>query len=249
VTPAAARPPDGDPGRGGLEVELKLAASDGQPLRLLRRRRRLGPATLGRALSYDELDRYLDTADRALATARWACRLRERQGRAIVSLKGPRRDAGGSALAVGSSLHARPEVEGPAGDAGRSGSPITTDQLPPSAARDFLANLVGDRALLERFALGQRRTERDVRVADRLVGILSLDRVDVLADGRPVGRLWAVELELAGDPGADADPAPALVAALGDALAAVPGLSPDHRTKLEHALELIGTPLPARPRR
>lgn len=247
MTPGSASRED-PPQHAELEVELKLAATDGRPLRVLRRRRRLGPATLGDPDSFDELDRYLDTENHALASVRWACRLRERRGTAILSLKGPRRPAGGDPLAAAGFLHARPEVEGTAGNVGPAGSPVAIDALPPSPARNLLVSLVGDRPLLERLALRQRRTEREVRVTDRRVGVLSLDRVDVLANGRRAWRLWAVELELAGDPGADAGAAPGLVEALSDALTSVPGLSPDRRSKLEHALELIGASGPPRPR-
>ena len=37
----------------------------------------------------DEVDRYLDTDDGRLAAARWACRLRSREGATRISLKGP----------------------------------------------------------------------------------------------------------------------------------------------------------------
>ena len=65
------------------------------------------PARSG-AGKVDEVDRYLDTVDLRLATARWACRLRTREGRTIVSLKGP------CGTCSGDALHLRGEVEGPA---------------------------------------------------------------------------------------------------------------------------------------
>ena len=170
-----------------------------------------------------ELDRYLDTADLRLAAARWACRLRSREGRTIVSLKGPAEHAPGDLL------HRRPELEGPA-DAG-----LQPERWPPSAARDRLVELTGGGALVERFSLAQERTERAVRVDAGQIGELSLDRVRVVHLQVEVGRMLVVELEL--DPGAlgaGLDPGP-----LALALGRVAGLVPDPASKLERALALL----------
>ncbi len=209
----------------GDELELKLLAGDDRPLQELAARRTLGPASLGDLSVTGELDRYLDTADGRLGEARWACRLRTRDGRTIVSLKGPSRRATGT----DASLHQRPEREGPANDR------LDPAAWPPSGATELLRALSGDAPLVERLALRQERGERAVRVGDAHVGTLSLDRVDVLHRGDPVGRLFVVELELAGDAARD----PSLIARLSDALAAVDGLSPDPASKLEHALALV----------
>jgi len=211
------------------EVELKLGAADAGPLDVLARLDRLGPASLGPPGTASETDVYLDTRDGRLATARWACRLRSRGGRTIVSLKGPATATGGG---PGQILHRRPEVEGPA-----TAEPRPSD-WPPSEARDRLAALTGGAQLVERFSLRQERTERSVHRAGAPVGILSLDRVEILHDGRSAGRLFAVELELA--PG-EADDA-SLVGDLATALTAISGLHPDPRTKLEHALAIIAPP-------
>ena len=210
-----------------LELELKYRADDPAPLRALAAVGLLGPVTLGPASVADELDRYLDTADLRLAAARWACRLRTRGGRTTLSLKGPPRHEPQDAL------HRRPEVEGPAGPGSDPGT------WPPSPARDLLASLAGGPAsqlsLVERFTLEQRRTERTVLAGGRRIGLLSLDEVAVLRDGKARGTLLMVELEfVAGEP-----QDPRLVAELGATLAAVGGLQPDPHTKLEHALTLL----------
>jgi len=211
-----------------IELELKYRADDVAPLRALRDVDSLGPVALGPASVADELDRYLDTADLRLAAARWACRLRTRDVRTTLSLKGPSRHDPGDAL------HRRPEVEGPAGPGTDPG------RWPPSPARDLLASLAGGSAsqisLVERFTLEQRRTERTVLAGGRRIGLMSLDEVTVLRDSKARGTLLMVELEfVAGEP-----PDPRLVAELGAALAVVVGLQPDPHTKLEHALKLLG---------
>lgn len=208
---------------GRVEAELKYAAADERPLRALEAAARLGPATLGQARTVAELDRYLDTADLRLAAARWACRLRTREGRTIVSLKGPAEHR------PGDPLHLRPEVEGPAGPGPEPSA------WPPSPARGRLLALTGSEPLLERFRLAQERTERSVNLDGRRVGGLSLDRAQVMHAGVNVGRMLVVELEL--DPealegGLDSEP-------LARGLAQVEGLAPDPSSKLERALAMV----------
>jgi len=208
---------------GRIEAELKFWADDDRPLRGLATVAALGPAQLGPARVVDEVDRYLDTVDLRLAAARWACRLRTREGRTIVSLKGPAEHAPGDAL------HLREEVEGPA-------SP-SSDALdwPPSPARALLLRMTGGESLVERFSLEQERTERVVSLDGARVGLLSLDRGRVLHSGIDIGRLAVVELEL--DPGA-------LEAGLDHGLLATSlsetrGLVADPSSKFERALALL----------
>ncbi|MEO6058576.1 MAG: CYTH domain-containing protein [Candidatus Limnocylindria bacterium] len=211
-----------------LELELKYLALDPAPLRALAAVSSLGPARLGPVSVADELDRYLDTPDLRLATARWACRVRTRGGRTKLSLKGP------AAHRPQDALHRRPEVEGPAGPG------LDPGTWPPSPARDLLASLAdgppSQLSLVERFSLGQRRTERAVFAGHRQVGLLSLDEVTVLRDGAARGTLFMVELELRADEAPDLR----LVADLDAGLAAVVGLQRDPHTKLEHALLILG---------
>lgn len=207
----------------GTEVEAKLIADGPEPLAELSARSWLGPVTLGPARTFDEVDRYLDTDDGRLAAEQWACRLRNRDGALKVSLKGPAQD---SAFAW---IHRRPELEGPA-----------TERLDPAAwpasrARTLLESLAAGRPLRERLRLVQQRTEREVLMEGRRVGTLSLDTVEPEAEGRRRGVLHVVELELRDDAGHDEH----LLAQIRDALLAVPHLTPDPHTKLEHALAMI----------
>jgi inorganic triphosphatase YgiF len=182
-------------------------------------------AGLGQPRTFDEVDTYLDTADGALATARWACRLRERDGRITASLKGPP-----EAPPSSDGIHRRPEVEGPAA---ASHDPA---QWPPSPARDLVDDLRRGDPLVERLSLRQVRTERAVTVTGATLATLSLDTVTVHRHGAVHGRFHVVELELA----AGSAEQEVELAELARAVGAEPGLRPDHLSKLEHALELIG---------
>ena len=205
------------------EVEAKFIAADPTALAALASAPSLAFATLGPPRVVPETDRYLDTRQGALAAARWACRLRVRDGVTRVSLKGPAEETDSAWH------HRRPEVEGPA-----TASMRPTD-WPESDARRMLAELAGEAELVEQFELRQARTERPAVVGGERVATLSLDGVDVLEGGQKLGRLLVVELELASDEALPAD----RFEALAGELAARPGLRPDPRTKLEHALEML----------
>lgn len=204
------------------EVEAKFLADDAGVLERLTGMPSIGGATLGTPRSFAEVDRYLDTRDRRLGAARWACRLRTRDQDVLVSLKGPREEGPGN-------LHRRPEVEGPAADT------LDTEAWPQSDARDLLRRLAAGHPLEERFRLVQRRTERAVSMAAAFVGTLTLDEVEIVHGGRSAGQLHVVELEAA----TNDVPTIATVERLFTALAAIRGLRPDERSKLDHALAAI----------
>ena len=206
-----------------IESELKLRADGEAPLAELAVLGTLGPASLGGPRTIDELDRYLDTTGLRLANHGWACRLRSREGSTTVSLKGPPEHLAGAAL------HRRPELNGPAAP----GTDPT--EWPPSEARAQLLGMTGAEPLAERFALAQKRTEREVRLGGERAGTLSLDRIRVMHRGVELGRLHVVELEF--------DPLRALtsleIEPLSLALQAIAGLRLDPLSKFDHALRMI----------
>lgn len=207
------------------EVEAKFLADGPGPLDELARASTIGIATLGDPATVDEVDVYLDTADGRVGAAHWACRLRDRGDGFRISLKGPAEHGGGAGW-----LHRRPEVEG---NATSSFDPV---DWPAGEARDLARLLSGGAPLVERFRLRQRRTERSVGVEGEHLGTLSLDVATVARGEEPLGVLHVVELELASDDDPDAA---RRLEDLAAALAGVPGLRADPRTKLEHALELL----------
>ena len=206
------------------EVEAKFRAESAEPLIELSARPRLGRALLGIPRTVDEVDRYLDTDDGRLAAARWACRLRTREGATRISLKGP------PTAAVTGWQHRRREVEGPATDT------IEPDDWPASSALELLTQLRGGRPLIERLRLYQARTERAVTLADGAsIATLTMDRVRMTAAGADLGRLFMVELEL----DASSEAGEAELDGLAAELEATDGLLAEPRSKLEHALERL----------
>lgn len=212
------------------EVEAKFRADGPGPLEALAVAENLGRAALGAGRTVDETDRYLDTDDGRLAASLWACRLRSREGTTRISLKGPQREN----PTIESWHHRRPEVEGPATDE------IAPASWPPSEARDLLESLAAGGALAERLRVQQRRTERAVTLdgAGGPIGTITLDHVRLAAGAIDLGELFVVELEL--DPASERGEAE--LHGLADALAAVPGLVAEPRTKLEHALHRLHGP-------
>ena len=203
------------------EVEAKFRAESAEPLTELAIRPRLGRALLGLARTVDEVDRYLDTEDGRLAAARWACRLRSREGVTRISLKGPPVDP-----ATGWH-HRRPEVEGPATNV------IEPEGWPASPALELLDRLRNGRPLVERLRLYQARTERAVTLASGdSVGTLTMDLVRMAVDGTDLGTLFMVELELDASSGSGEAELDRLAAEL----EATDGLVAEPRSKLEHAL-------------
>ncbi|MBA2314943.1 MAG: CHAD domain-containing protein [Chloroflexi bacterium] len=161
-------------------------------------------------------DRYVDTADGALARGKFAARLRRSAKGTIVSVKstGRRRSAGGA--------HRREELEGPA-------DPVMPPRdWPASEARSLVLELCGDRPLTELVTVRQERRRRKLRDGDTTLE-LSLDDVEVVAAGQVVDRWLELEIELVR--GDDAG-----IEAVAAALAPDPELAPARRSKLQSAL-------------
>jgi CHAD domain-containing protein len=128
-------------------------------------------------------DRYLDTADGALARAGFAARLRQTAKNTTVSVKArARRDGTGA-------IHRREELEGPAD---RTAGPR---DWPASAARSLILEQCGDAPLVELVTIRQLRRQRKLQLDDTIVEI-SLDEVDAVARSRVVERFVELEVEL-----------------------------------------------------
>ena len=164
-------------------------------------------------------DRYVDTADGALARAGFAVRLRQTGKRTIVSVKSMNRTNGS-----GGSTR-REELEGPADR--------TTGALewPASDARSLVLELAGDAPLVELVTIRQLRRKRIVRDGDTRVE-LSLDEVDVVARSEVVDRFVELEAELV--KGNESR-----LARLAEVFLADPALTPSTRSKLEAGMAAI----------
>ena len=201
-----------------MEVELKYRVGDLAAAERVLAAERLGPFTgaSGGARATQLEDRYVDTADGALARAGFAVRLRQGGGDTIVTVKSVAHTDG-----PGGSF-SREELEGPAD---RVAPPI---DWPASDARALVMEHAGDAPLVERVTIRQLRRVRQLKSAATRVE-LSLDEVDVVTRGRVVDRFVELEAELKkGDQGD--------LAALGEAIDSESGLERATISKLDAAL-------------
>jgi CHAD domain-containing protein len=164
-------------------------------------------------------DRYLDTADGAMARAGFACRLRQTAKGTTVSVKSTARRPDGSGF------HRREELEGPAD---RTAGPR---DWPPSDARSLILEQCGDAPLVELVTIRQLRRKRHLQAGETVVE-LSLDEVDAVARSRVVERFVELEVELVqGDE--------SQLAGMDALLADDPALAASTGSKLESALAAV----------
>lgn len=171
-------------------------------------------------------DVYLDTTNRALLSAGYACRRREREGALVITLK--------SVAPPQDEVHRREELEVTIpGD-------VAPGAWPDSPAREKVLGLIGEKPLEELFRLSQTRFVRPVVEGDRLVASASLDEVSVDAGGAM--RQWReLEVELAST-GTEMD-----LASISVLLRATPGLRPSAVSKFETALDAVSRTRSQRP--
>jgi CHAD domain-containing protein/adenylate cyclase class IV len=164
-------------------------------------------------------DRYIDTANGALARAGFAARLRQTAKTTTVGVKSSARRIGDG------NVHRREELEGPAD---RTAHPR---DWPPSDARSLILEQCGDAPLVEVVTIRQLRRKRILERNGTAVE-LSLDEVDAVSRSRVVGRFVELEVELVrGDE--------AGLAEIDRALASDKGLAPATTSKLQSALRAV----------
>src|SRR5262249_38157846 len=174
-TPAAPRP---------VEVELKYRLRDeaaGDRYLLADELAGFHPISPVRSTQME--DRYLDTADGALARAGFAARLRQTATGTTVSVKSLGRRKGNGPP------HRGEELEGPAD---RTAGPR---DWPHSDARSLILEQCGDAPLVELVTIRQLRRKRKLQLDDTVVEV-SLDEVDAVARSRVVDRFVELEIEL-----------------------------------------------------
>lgn len=205
-----------------VEVELKYRVDDLAAAERYLVAEQIGSFSGGSAARASQFeDRYVDTADGAMARAGFAVRLRRSGRDTAVSIKALERTEGS-----GGSVR-REELEGPAD---RTAGPL---EWPASDARSLVLELAGDAPLVELVTIRQLRRKRVIRDGDTRVE-LSLDEVDVVARSRVVDRFVEFEAELV--KGAEER-----LADLAEVFNADPSLAPSNGSKLEAALAAIAT--------
>ena len=211
ASPAAPRP---------VEVELKFRLKDeaaGDRYLLAEELAGFHPISPVRSTQLE--DRYLDTADGALARAGFAARLRQTAKGTTVSVKSMGRRSSGGAT------HRREELEGPAD---RTTGPV---EWPHSDARSLILEQCGDAPLVELVTIRQLRRKRKLQ-SDETVVEVSLDEVDAVARSRVVERFVELEIELVnGEEEA--------LARIEGVVGSDPALTPSTGSKLESALTAI----------
>ena len=160
-------------------------------------------------------DHYLDTGDRDIRKGGYAFRVREKNGRWLLTVKGLGKTE--------SAIHQREEYEV------EIQSDAPPQQWPDSPARDLVFSLTHSRPLVELFVIRQHRTLCKVFRGERLVGELSLDVVDMGSFGQRE-RTYEVEVELESH-GTLED-----LQVLDGILQSNYGLRPETRSKFERAM-------------
>jgi len=170
-----------------VEIEAKYAISDPAVFDTLLDLRALSSYTLRPTGERQVVDHYLDTADRDLLKAGYACRLRkqEEDGRWLLTVKGLGKAEG--------AVHEREEHECdvPAGSA--------PPDWPECPARELVLRHSHGQPLAELFSLRQLRVHRAVEQGERPVGELSLDTVNIdIAGHKTLTRELEIELGTSG---------------------------------------------------
>jgi len=165
-----------------VEIEAKFAVPDDETFRRLQALESLTGCTLSAGRIKRIHDTYLDTADRRILHAGYACRLRQQGDEHRMTLKG----LGG----VRGAIHRREEWE----IVIQPGQPPA--EWPAGPARAHLLGWIGTDPLLPLFTLRQTRLVRNICQGERVVAESSLDDVRVIV-GEKETTYRELEIELA----------------------------------------------------
>ncbi len=201
-----------------MEIEAKFAVSDAETFQRLQAIDRLAGLPLSEGRVQRVRDTYLDTRDRRILAAGYACRRRERDDGILITVKSLQHPDG--------AVHRREEFE----------TTLPSDQPPaewsPSPARGLVLRVAGDAPLAPLCVIEQTRVARAISRDGQQIAELSLD--DVRVDARDSSlAFFELEIELTEPDGADA--LAALVTCLQDEWK----LQPEPRSKFERALDWL----------
>lgn len=210
-----------------VEAELKYLVADRATVDRALAAPSFGPFAAGPATPAALVeDRYVDTADGALAHAGYAGRIRRTGEATLVTLKSTRTEPG--------PLQRRVELEAAGPAPGDPSGGLDPAAWPASAPRLAVLEIAAGMPLVELVTIRQRRSRRELRADGALVE-LSLDEVEVVVAGEVADRFTELEAELReGDERRLVD--------LGSALEAWGTLQPAGGSKLERAMASVARP-------
>jgi inorganic triphosphatase YgiF len=201
-----------------MEIEAKFALPDVETWRRLQAADSLAGFALSASRVKRVRDTYLDTAERKILAAGYACRWREQSDSILITLKSLNDSQG--------TIHRREELEVMLPS---EQSQIPVGEWPASLARERLTQWIGQSPLTPLFELQQTRIIRNVTQGKRLVAELSLDDVCLTVGDR---RQAYCELEVELKPEGNEADLMSLVACLRDEW----GLKSEPRSKFERAM-------------
>jgi CHAD domain-containing protein/transposase-like protein len=207
-----------------IETEAKFVVPDSSTLAALQKLTRLADFELKSIGVKATVDRYLDTADKRLYQAGWACRLRNIADKQLITLK--------STTPVQDNLHRRRELETEIEPSQPQGEQWQT--WPDSPARELVEQIAGLAPLQTLFILYQTRHQFHGLKHGQPVIELSLDEVSLNDASRVQYRELEAELIGSGD---ETD-----LALLVEALQARWPLQVEPQSKFERALAEVISP-------
>lgn len=200
------------------EIELKYTVS-GDSVEALQKAERIGGFLLGPGDHVQVHDVYADTADRAIASAGFAFRIRHAGSERLACLKSIGRGEGVA--------HNREEYEC---SLGLAESP---ENWPEGETRDRFLEITGGRAIGTEVEIHQKRFKRFLSSSQGRVAEVSLDEVSLTAgEGRQT--FFELELEVLSDELLDH------LEALHAELMAAYDLRPVETSKFERAMVMVG---------
>ncbi|MBE7555916.1 MAG: CHAD domain-containing protein [Anaerolineales bacterium] len=172
-----------------IETEAKFVIPDSSTFAALQKLTHLGDFELKSIGVKAAVDRYLDTADKRLYQAGWACRLRSIAAKQLLTLK--------SLTPAQDKLHRRRELEIEVEPAQAQGEQWQT--WPDSPAKELVGQIAGSVPLQILFTLYQTRHQFHVLKHDQALMELSLDEVSLNDTHRVNYRELEAELIKSGD--------------------------------------------------
>jgi inorganic triphosphatase YgiF len=201
-----------------MEIEAKFAIPDADAFFRLQTIDQLAGFTLLSPQINRVRDTYFDSSDRRILAAGYACRVRQRDEEAWVTLKEVGRAQG--------AVHRREELEMALPGV------LPFARWPAGPVRNRMRSWLGDACPVPLFTLRQTRSARRVMRHDRTVAEWSLDQVR-LTVGEGERLYFELEIELA--PGGTEEDLAAVVTCLKEEW----GLVPESRSKFERGLNLL----------